>query len=94
MASRCLNANGRSPPDHGWSWVVLAASFLNIIITDGICFTFGVFLPEIMNSFQSSKGVTSWAMSLVIGVCLLVGKFNLLYHYDILIVFRYSIMLY
>lgn len=63
--SRCVTMRCGDPPDAGWSWVVLLASFLSITITDGIVFSSGVFLPRIMENFQTNKAVTSWAISLL-----------------------------
>ncbi|KAI5640233.1 major facilitator superfamily domain-containing protein [Phthorimaea operculella] len=35
------------PPEGGWSWVVLAASFFSIFIIDGCCMSFGAMLHDI-----------------------------------------------
>lgn len=62
------------PPDGGWGWVVMIASFFNNFILDGISYCFGVFLYEYVNYFDSSISSTSLANSLLCGIYLLVGK--------------------
>lgn len=62
-------------PDGGYGWVVVLASFFCNIIVDGVIFSFGVFLPEISNDLQVSKGATSWVGSLQTGFYLIAGKF-------------------
>lgn len=36
-----------SPPDGGFGWVVVAASFLANCVVDGICYSFGLLLPHL-----------------------------------------------
>lgn len=62
-----------TPPDGGWGWVIVLASFLNHVIVDGIAFTFGVFYIEFMEAFNSSKGKTALVGSLLTGFYLLSG---------------------
>lgn len=70
------------PPDGGWGWVVMVASFFNNFILDGIAYCFGVFLEEYIRYFGSSVSNTSLANSLLCGIYLLVGKAEkILYYY-------------
>ena len=43
------------PPDGGWGWVVVAASFLVNMIADGVTFSFGVLFVELQSEFAESK---------------------------------------
>jgi len=58
------------PPDGGWGWAVVFASFMIHIIADGITYSFGVFMVEVMNEFNSNRGITSFIPSLLVGVTL------------------------
>jgi len=62
------------PPDGGWGWAVVAASFTANLILDGVCYTFGVLMPELLRHFQAGKGKTALVGSMLPGCYLLVGK--------------------
>ena len=66
--------NSFKPPDGGWGWMVVLASFLCNLVVDGIIFSFGLFLPEIAKSLSQTRGVVSWIGSLQAGCYLVVGK--------------------
>ena len=54
------------PPDGGYGWVIVAVSFLGNALVDGLCSTFGVFLPYFLVSFPgASVGKTALAGSLM-----------------------------
>ncbi|XP_015610387.1 monocarboxylate transporter 3 isoform X3 [Cephus cinctus] len=61
------------PPDGGYGWVVVFASFMCNMIVDGIAYTFGIFLTEFVNYFGEGKGKTAWAGSLLSGMYLSAG---------------------
>lgn len=63
------------PPDGGWGWVIVAASFLTNAVVDGIIFTAGQgFLPLWEKEFTAgSAGMAAWVVSLLSGCYLLVG---------------------
>jgi hypothetical protein len=63
-----------TPPDGGWGWAVMIASFFSNMIVDGVCYTFGIFFPELVDTFGASKSVTALVGALVPGTYLLVGK--------------------
>ena len=63
-----------TPPDGGYGWVIVFASFVNHIIVDGIAFTFGVFYLEFLQYFGESKGKTALVGSLLCGCYLMTGK--------------------
>lgn len=47
--------------------MIVFCVFLIHIIIDGITYSFGVLFPELLTRFASSKGETSWIMSVLIG---------------------------
>lgn len=61
------------PPDGGWGWVVVAASFFVNLIADGITFSFGVIYVEFLNYFEEGKSKTAWIGSLFMAMPLLSG---------------------
>lgn len=61
------------PPDGGYGWVVVFASFMCNMIVDGIAYTFGIFLPELVLYFGEGKGTVAWVGSLLSGVYLAAG---------------------
>ncbi|CAH1390224.1 unnamed protein product [Nezara viridula] len=63
------------PPDGGWGWVVVAASFLCNVVVDGVVFSFGVFLNPIADEFNVSKSKVTIAGALLSGFYLIAGPF-------------------
>jgi len=61
------------PPDGGYGWVIVFASFMCNLIVDGIAYTFGIFLGEFVTYFGEGKGKTAWVGSLLSGMYLSVG---------------------
>jgi len=59
---------GYTPPDGGWGWVVVVASFLCLCVLDGISYTFGMFLDPLMKDMDCGRGGTSAAGSFQVGV--------------------------
>ena len=62
-----------APPDGGWGWVVVFASFMVHLIADGCGFSFGVLYVELLSFFGESKGKTAWVGSLFVSVPLITG---------------------
>ncbi|ESP02002.1 hypothetical protein LOTGIDRAFT_212648 [Lottia gigantea] len=62
-----------TPPDGGWGWVIVLASFVSNFIVDGICYTFGIFLLEFSQAFDESKSKISLVGSLQAGMYLCAG---------------------
>ena len=62
-----------TPPDGGWGWMVVLASFLVHLIADGCAFSFGVLYAELLDYFGESKGKTAWVGSLFVSVPLMTG---------------------
>lgn len=63
------------PPDGGWGWVIVFASFMCNMIVDGIIFSFGMFLTQIATTFTVSKAHVSLVGSLMSGFYLMAGPF-------------------
>ncbi|XP_011263721.1 monocarboxylate transporter 12 [Camponotus floridanus] len=63
------------PPDGGWGWVIVGASFMCNFFVDGIIFSFGVFLNEIAGAFSISKARVALVSSLQTGFYLMAGPF-------------------
>ncbi|XP_035732597.1 monocarboxylate transporter 3-like [Vespa mandarinia] len=63
------------PPDGGWGWVIVAASFLCNLFVDGIIFSFGVFLNDITEAFNVSHASVALVGSLQTGFYLMAGPF-------------------
>jgi len=62
-----------TPPDGGYGWIVVIASFINHIIVDGIAFTFGVFYEDFLDYFEAGSGKTALVGSLLSGFYLITG---------------------
>jgi len=65
--------NVPKPPDGGWGWVVVFASFMCNMILDGIAYIFGVLLTPLVTHFDSDAGTVSWVGSLLCGMYMLSG---------------------
>lgn len=63
-------------PDGGYGWVVVFASFMCNFTVDGICYTFGLFMPYFMAEFHSGKAITALAGSLLSGCYMTAGKYD------------------
>ncbi|XP_033229392.1 monocarboxylate transporter 14 isoform X2 [Belonocnema kinseyi] len=61
------------PPDGGYGWVVVFASFMCNMIVDGIAYTFGKFHEPFAKHFNESQATTAWVGSLLSGVYLSAG---------------------
>lgn len=76
-ASGSSSGDGRSrratPPDGGWGWVVVFASFMINLIADGVSMSFGLLFVDLIDYFEQSKGKTAWVGSLYLSMPLLTG---------------------
>ncbi|XP_045112740.1 monocarboxylate transporter 5-like isoform X2 [Portunus trituberculatus] len=63
------------PPDGGWGWVVVAASFMCNAVVDGIIFSCGMLLHLFKEEFGVSTSDVAWVSSLLGGFYLIVGPF-------------------
>ncbi|KAG7202991.1 hypothetical protein KM043_010123 [Ampulex compressa] len=63
------------PPDGGWGWVIVAASFMCNFFVDGIIFSFGTFMSDISLAFSVSKASVALVGALQTGFYLMAGPF-------------------
>ena len=63
-----------TPPDGGWGWMVVFASFMIHVIADGIAYSFGVYVDSFVEFFDCNKSEFGWLGSLMIGVTWGSGK--------------------
>jgi len=60
--------------DTGWAWVVLIASFLTCFIVGGLMYTNGIMHVVLMERYNESVSLTSWAGALHSGMFSLACK--------------------
>jgi len=63
----------KSPPDGGYGWVVLVASFMISFILDAIMYSFGIILAAIKEHYDVSNWTANMLTSLYTGFFLLCG---------------------
>ncbi|VVC92018.1 unnamed protein product [Leptidea sinapis] len=63
------------PPDGGWGWMVVVASFMCNFLVDGIIMSGGTLLKPIQNEFHASESQVALVNSLLAGFYLLAGPF-------------------
>ncbi|XP_054739603.1 monocarboxylate transporter 3 [Anastrepha obliqua] len=63
------------PPDSGWAWVVMCASFLCCTVLDGIVFCSSFITGHLMKEFSVSDGYAAFVPSLLSGFYLIAGPF-------------------
>lgn len=72
-ASSDVKVRRTSPPDGGWGWVVVFASFMINMIADGVAMSFGLLFVDLIEYFDQGKGKTAWVGSLFLSMPLLTG---------------------
>ncbi|CAG9823917.1 unnamed protein product [Phaedon cochleariae] len=48
------------PPDGGYGWVVVFASFMCNMVVDGVSYCFGIFLDDLAKYYGASQGKVAW----------------------------------
>ncbi|XP_012259548.2 monocarboxylate transporter 12-B [Athalia rosae] len=71
-----VDGTGIVPPDGGWGWVIVFASFMIHIVADGVTYSFGIFYSEFLNYFKEGKGKTAWIASILVGITLCSGPIS------------------
>jgi len=59
-----------TPPDGGWGWVVVFASFMIHILADGITYSFGIFMVELIDVFKADRGTAGLIPAILVGITL------------------------
>lgn len=59
-----------TPPDGGWGWAVVFASFMIHVIADGITYTLGIYVVELKEAFGEGSGSVSFIPSILVGITL------------------------
>lgn len=72
MSTATMTRNPKIP-DGGWGWMVVFASLMICLISDGISFSFGLLYIEFLKEFKESKSKTAWIGSLFMAVPLILG---------------------
>ena len=62
------------PIEVGYGVVIVCSSFLLIVITDGILFSFGLLMIEVINEFNTNRATTAVIGSILIGASGLCGE--------------------
>ena len=57
-----------------YGWLVVFATFLVGFVTDGIAFSFGILLTELLHAFKQGRASTVIIGSIATGVMHLIGK--------------------
>lgn len=62
------------PPDGGWGWVVVFAAFYCNVVVDGIIYSFGMLMNDMVNTFHESESKVTVVGSLLNGFYLIAGN--------------------
>lgn len=68
--------NSREPPNGGYGWVVVAASFIIHLLVLGNIYSFGVLFPIYIDVFQQSQGAVAWVGSISAGLMTGLGSYS------------------
>ncbi|XP_070534515.1 monocarboxylate transporter 12-like isoform X1 [Ptychodera flava] len=66
-----------SPPDGGWGWFIVFATFLTTTISAGNLFSFSVFFAAYLDAYNESKAATAWIGSLAVFTFTMLGPLSL-----------------
>ena len=64
------------PPDGGYGWVIVAVAFFVSVLSDGVLYSFGIYLPIYINAFNSQAATVSWISSFSAGSDCLLSMFS------------------
>lgn len=62
------------PPDGGWGWVIVFASFCVIFISDGATTTYALFKGSIKDTLECSEAAIMIPSSVILALYYLAGK--------------------
>ncbi|XP_077980661.1 monocarboxylate transporter 9-like [Glandiceps talaboti] len=63
------------PPDGGWGWMIVLATFVVQFIVRGVQNSAGIYFAVLVDYFQEGAGMTSWISSCLTSLSLLTGPF-------------------
>lgn len=66
---------GKEHVDGGYGWIVVISAFFIGFITDGLVFSFGILLVELLDQFHKGRATTVAIASVMTGVMHLVGNY-------------------
>ena len=64
-----------TPKDRGWSWVILAVTFVNIGLVS-FMYIVGIFYVVFLETFGGTRSTVAWIGSTQAGLCCLTGRPN------------------
>ncbi|KAK9694954.1 Major Facilitator Superfamily [Popillia japonica] len=66
------------PPDGGWGWVIVAASFICNFVAEGMMYSYGLFLEDIATNLETTTTRVSLANSLMTGplICAMINRWG------------------
>lgn len=73
-SSRAVKTTELPPPDGGWGWAVMVASFFAHFMTHGIIYSFGVLFVALEEKFPTDKAKIALIPSILAGFVYLIGK--------------------
>lgn len=62
------------PPDGGWGWVVVFAAFYCNVVVDGIIYSFGMLMQDMVISFGETESKVTIVGSVLSGFYLIAGN--------------------
>ena len=66
----------REPPNGGYGWVIVAASFIVHLLVLGNIYSFGVLFPVYIDVFDGSQGAVAWVGSISAGLMTGLGAYT------------------
>jgi hypothetical protein len=63
--------------DRGYGIIIVCSSFCLITITDGILFSFGILMVELIEEFNKDRATSAIIGSILIGFCGFSGEYEL-----------------
>lgn len=74
--SGVVSVQSMTPPDGGYGWVVVAASFVVHLLVLGNIYSFGVLFPVYIDVFRESQGAVAWVGSISAGLMTGLGAYT------------------
>ena len=80
MTSKENSDDDDDQPDGGYGWFVVLSAFTVVFITDGIVFSYGILLVDLLDTFQTSRAATVFISSIVSCLMYITGQFSSPFH--------------